>query len=77
MIEAGGVEAAAQDVIAELQRIVVRVEAVEVQLLGQLTGILHRLRVGHVGGGSFVHRNRRQRRIRLGPRRPSSLRTIS
>ena len=50
VIEARGVEAAAEDVIAELQRIVVRIEAVDVDLLGEGDGVLYGLRVGHVGG---------------------------
>ena len=48
VIEPSGIEAAAQHVIAQLQRIVVGIEAVEVQLLGQGDGILHPLRIGHI-----------------------------
>ncbi len=50
VIKARGVEAAAEDVVAKLERVVVGVEAVELELFGEGHGILHRFLIGNRSG---------------------------
>src|ERR1700683_3144606 len=54
VVKAGGIEAATKYVIAQLYGVIVGIETVEVQLLGQRHRVLHRLGVGNVGSRGLV-----------------------
>ena len=55
--------------VSQLQRIVVRIEAVQIQLFRQRHRILHRLGIRDVRGRSLVRSHRRIGRFRLRPGR--------
>jgi hypothetical protein len=65
MIKSGCIKSSAEHMRTKLQRIVVRVKAVELQLLPQYNRILHLLRVGHVCRRRRILRHGRIRGIRF------------
>ena len=65
VVQPRGVESPAQYVIAQLDRIIIRVETIHSQLLGEHHRVLHASIVRYVEGRGFIQRHRGQRDVGL------------
>ena len=64
-IQAGRVKTAAEDVVAELQRVIIGVGAGELQAFGEGHFVLHAAGVGHVRDGNGIVRHGREQGVRF------------